>query len=44
MPRFDASAISCMAPVIPPSVGSCMACTPPVVNAVMASFTMLIRL
>lgn len=29
-PRFEASAISWMPPATPPSVGSCMAWTPPV--------------
>lgn len=43
-PKWEASAISCIPPATPPSVGSCMACTPPVFEAVVASLTTLILL
>ena len=41
-PTFAASASSCNPPATPPSVGSCIAETPPILKAVMASFTTLI--
>ena len=41
-PVFAASASSCSPPATPPSVGSCIAVTPPVLKAVSASFTTLI--